>query len=115
MSTSASADIDKIIYSEELSPEISRRAKYLFEVLRCPTCQNIPIKDSYSALSEIMKKIIISKLKEGWTDEQIINYFVQRYGADVLLNPGRGLFSYLPFGVLGAGILVLIILIVKRK
>jgi cytochrome c-type biogenesis protein CcmH len=96
-----------------LPPELKKRAEYLFEILRCPTCQNIPIKESYSQVAEVMKRVIIEKLKEGWTDDQIINFFVQRYGDEVLLKPKFDFFYLIPFAVLGVGILTVFLLFLR--
>ncbi len=59
-----------------------------------------------------MRAIIREKLAEGWTEEQIINYFVERYGEGVLLEPPRHGFGLLAWvgpavGVLfGLGLIV---------
>jgi len=101
----------------EFSPDLRKRAERIFEVLRCPVCQNIPLKDSYTEISETMKKLIISKLKEGWTEEQIIDYFVQRYGQDILLNPQNNFYFLIPFATLlvGLGVLAFVLLKSKKK
>lgn len=101
----------------ELSPDLRKKAERIFEVLRCPVCQNIPLKDSYTEISETMKKLIISKLKEGWTEEQIIDYFVQRYGQDILLNPQNNFYFLIPFATLlvGLGVLAFVLLKSKKK
>jgi len=101
----------------ELSPDLRKKAERIFEVLRCPVCQNIPLKDSYTEISETMKKLIISKLKEGWTEEQIIDYFVQRYGQDILLNPRNNFYFLIPFATLlvGLGVLAFVLLKSKKK
>ncbi len=97
--------------------QIKKRAEYLYEILRCPTCQNIPIKDSHTEVAEAMKKIILEKLKEGWSDEQIIQYFTERYGNEILLYPKSKFLNYLPFifFFIGFGTLLLIFMIWKRR
>ncbi|GBD04184.1 hypothetical protein HRbin19_01492 [bacterium HR19] len=60
-----------------------------------------------------MKKVIVEKLKEGWTDDEIINFFVQRYGDEVLLKPKFDFFYLIPFAVLGVGILAVFLLFLR--
>jgi len=55
--------------------------------LRCAVCQNQPISESNADLARDMRKIIREKLEAGESREQIMDYFVQRYGDYVLLKP----------------------------
>ena len=105
------------IYTE-IPEEVRKKAQRIFQVLRCPVCQNIPLSDSYTEISETMKKLIIRKLKEGWSENEIIDYFVRRYGKDILLEPEESFYSLVPiFSLLiGVGILAFILLrSTKRK
>lgn len=65
-------------------------------------------------MADLMKKIIIEKLKEGWTEEMIIDFFIQRYGKEILLYPGNTIISYVPFFLLFLGLITLLV-ITKRK
>jgi cytochrome c-type biogenesis protein CcmH len=59
--------------------------------LKCPVCQNISVADSPSDLAQQMRDLIQRKVAAGETREQILEYFVERYGEDVLLDPpGKG-------------------------
>ena len=95
--------------------DIKDKALRIFEVLRCPVCQNIPLKDSYTEISETMKKLIIHKLEEGWNERKIIDYFVGRYGKDILLEPENNFYFVIPFLSLFAGLGVLTFIILKSK
>ncbi len=55
--------------------------------LRCAVCQNQPVSESNADLARDMRAIIRDQLKAGRSREQIINYFVERYGDYVLLKP----------------------------
>ena len=62
-----------------------------------------------------MKSVIRVKINEGWTDQQILDYFVERYGSSVLLEPqteGVSLLAWVvpPVAVL-LSLIVLIILL----
>ena len=63
--------------------------------LKCPVCQNIPVAYSQSQLAEEMREVIRDKVAQGESEEAIIQYFVDRYGEDVLLEPRREGFSLL--------------------
>lgn len=63
--------------------------------LKCPVCQNVPVAYSQSQLASEMRLVIREKLAQGESEEAIIQYFVDRYGEDVLLEPRREGFSLL--------------------
>ena len=73
--------------------------------LRCAVCQNQPVSESNADLARDMRAIILDQLKQGKSREEIVQYFVARYGDYVLMNPptrGPGLLLWvLPAGVLG--------------
>lgn len=55
--------------------------------LRCAVCQNQPVSESNSDLARDMRAIIREKLQAGQSREQIVEYFVVRYGNYVLMKP----------------------------
>ena len=57
------------------------------EDLRCAVCQNQPVSESNSELARDMRTIIREKLDAGESREQIVQYFVDRYGDYVLMKP----------------------------
>ncbi|MBE9515557.1 MAG: cytochrome c-type biogenesis protein CcmH [Proteobacteria bacterium] len=57
------------------------------EDLRCAVCQNQPISESNSELARDMRTIIREKLEAGESRDQIVQYFVDRYGNYVLMKP----------------------------
>ena len=74
-------------------PEKDRRIQELNKVLMCPVCPGESIDQSQNELSSQMRAIVIEKIDEGWTDEQIKNYFVERYGPRVVMTPSFTGFS----------------------
>lgn len=59
------------------------------KTLQCPVCQGISVADSSSGLATQMRTLIRKKLEAGETREQIIAYFVDRYGEGILLAPPK--------------------------
>ena len=65
------------------------RAQAIAAQLRCPVCQNESVADSPSELAAQMRTLIGEKIAAGETDEQILDYFVSKYGEWILLEPPR--------------------------
>lgn len=85
--------------------------------LRCVVCQNLSVADSPSEMARQMRDLIRERLAAGDRPEQVMAYFVQRYGEWVLLAPpARGLNLLLwlaPFGAVAAG-LALVVSLARR-
>ncbi len=57
------------------------------EQLRCLVCQNQTIADSHADLAIDLRRQVREKIQQGLTDQQILDYMVQRYGDFVLYRP----------------------------
>lgn len=55
--------------------------------LRCAVCQNQPVSESNADLAKDMRQIIREQLQAGKSREEIVAYFVARYGDYVLMKP----------------------------
>ena len=55
--------------------------------LRCAVCQNQPVSESNSDLARDMRAIIREQLEAGKSRDEIVDYFVSRYGNYVLMKP----------------------------
>ena len=72
--------------------ELDRAAAEVAADLRCPKCQALSIADSGAASAHAMRAQARSLLAQGYTREQVVGYFEQRYGEFVRLAPrARGL------------------------
>ena len=90
---------------------VAARTKHVAAQLRCPVCQGLSLQDSQSELSHDMKGVIRDQIIAGKTDQQVLDYFVAKYGEWILLEPpahGFNLAVYiLPFVMLIGGMAVL--------
>lgn len=74
--------------------------------LKCPICESETIADSPSQVARDAYDLIAERVADGWSDQQIIDFFVATYGESVLLDPparGRTLLLWL-LPVLGLGV-----------
>ena len=67
--------------------QLEERFKKLSNELRCPTCQGLSVKDSEAGFSTSIKGKISEMMKRGKSDEEIMAYFVERYGEWILRAP----------------------------
>ncbi|WP_273759610.1 cytochrome c-type biogenesis protein [Bartonella sp. ML70XJBT.G] len=66
---------------------LEARARDISSHLRCPVCQNQSIDDSDAPLARDLRLLIRERLKMGDTNQQVIDFLVERYGAFILLKP----------------------------
>jgi cytochrome c-type biogenesis protein CcmH len=69
------------------NPAQEARARHLFTELRCVVCQNESIDDSPAEIAGDLRQIVRAQIVAGRTDQQVIDYMVQRYGEFILLKP----------------------------
>ena len=84
--------IPSLVWAKEALPvaedlEVEKRMLAITMDLRCLVCQNESIADSRADFSNDMRREIRQKIKENKSDEEIIQFLVDRYGDFVLYNP----------------------------
>ncbi len=85
---------------------MERRAQALNQSIMCPVCPGESIDQSQVALAAQMRGIVSEKLAAGWTDEQVRDFFVERYGPSVLLQPPTEGIGLAVWAVASLGIMV---------
>ncbi len=68
-------------------PEVEKRMLALTMDLRCLVCQNEPISDSRAEFSNDIRREIREQIKADKSDEEIVQFLVDRYGDFILYNP----------------------------
>ena len=99
----------------------SQRERYheLAAELRCPKCQNQSIAESDSPIANDLRDEIHRMLREGLSDEQIIDFMVARYGDFVLYDPPLSRRTALlwlgPAALLLAGVATVAVIVASRR
>ena len=87
------------------------RFHQLTQQLRCVVCQNESLADSTAPLANDLRDQLYQMVKDGKSNEDIIDYMTARYGKFVLFKPplqtSTVLLWALPFVFLSIGFLIL--------
>jgi len=68
-------------------PVVEARLKHLAVELRCLVCQNQTLADSNAPLAEDLRREVREMTAKNMSDQEIIDFLVQRYGDFVLYRP----------------------------
>ena len=105
--------------SAELSLE--ERAQALDKELMCPVCPSETIDQSQVELGKQMRAIVRERLADGESEQEIKDFFVDRYGDSVLAAPPARGFNIVVWVVAGlvlpiaAASLVLAVRVMRRR
>lgn len=112
----AHAAIDAYEFRDEAERQ---RYRTLVEELRCPKCQNQNIADSNAPIAMDLRREIFRMLEEDKSNEQIVDYLVDRYGDFVRYKPPVNaktlLLWYGPIALLVLGFAVLAVILRRRR
>ena len=110
LSTMAATDI----YQFE-TPEQEQRFRVLLDELRCPKCQNQSLADSDAGIAQDMRARVEIMIKEGKSNDEIVDYFVARYGDFVSyrppVTPTTSILWLAPLLLLGSGAVIIVLLL----
>lgn len=99
-------------------PEMEKVVNEISAELRCLVCQNQTIADSHAGLAVDLKNQVRDMVKQGQSQDEIVDYMVTRYGDFVLYRPPVKATTMLlwigPFLLLLVGLTVLVINLRKR-
>ena len=63
--------------------------------LMCPVCEGQSVAESNAQLARDMRAVIKTKLLEGNSKEEIIDYFISSYGETILASPPARGFGFI--------------------
>lgn len=72
------------------NPVLEERARDISAGLRCLVCRNESIDDSNAELARDLRLLVRERLVAGDTNEEVVDFVVDRYGEYVLLKPRSG-------------------------
>ncbi len=85
----------------------------------CPVCENVPLDVCPTLACQQWRDQIREKLVEGWTEEEIHDYFVLQYGDRVLAAPPRTGLNWLiyigPWVLIAAGVVMVTRLLLRLR
>lgn len=104
----------------EFSSETEReRYQSFIDDLRCPKCQNQNLSGSDSLIAKDLRNELYVQIKEGRSDQQIVDFMVERYGEFILykprLTPATLALWSLPIIILLLGAVILAWIVRRRR
>lgn len=100
-------------------PALEKRVDAVSAELRCLVCQNQTIADSHAELAIDLKNQVREMLRAGNSNEEVVNYMVERYGDFVRYKPPMKPTTYLlwfgPALLIIVGLTVLFLTLRKRR
>ena len=76
-----------VVFAENNINDKNQDAYDLYKELRCLVCQNQSLLESNAPLAIDLRKVVLDKLEEGYTKEDVKTFLVERYGEFILLKP----------------------------
>ena len=68
-------------------PAMETRARHLQRQLRCLICQGESIDESNSSFAVDVRRLVREQMVEGKSDQQVLDFFMARYGDAILMKP----------------------------
>ncbi len=68
-------------------PKLEKRVMALSEHLRCLVCQNEDIAGSNAPLAVDIKNQVREQLRQGRSEQEVLDYMVARYGDFIMFKP----------------------------
>ena len=94
---------------------LQQKASEINDLIMCPLCAGQTIAQSNSETSRQMRDLVIKKLRQGESEEEILQYFESRYGERILAKPNKKGFNLmlwiLPFVFVALAAVVIYFLI----
>jgi cytochrome c-type biogenesis protein CcmH len=105
-----------VALSAQTSGDRQARILKLESSLLAPCCWAEPVSTHRSEVALQMREEIAGFVNQGKTDQEVLDYYKQKYGLRILVEPEGALWWWMhvvPFVVLGIGAVV-VVLLMKR-
>lgn len=116
VSVPAWAGIDT--YEFDTKDDRERYGKFIDE-LRCPKCKNQNLAGSNAPIAQDLRRELYRLIEEEQSDDDIVDFMVDRYGDFVLYRPPLQKNTYALWygtaGMLFLGVLILVIVVSRRN
>ncbi len=101
--------------AQQQKQSLDEQAQEISRSLMCPICPGQTIDQSSSELSAQMRLLVREKLEQGETRDEILQFFVERYGEAVLAAPVKSGFNLIVWltpilGIFIGGIILWVII-----
>ena len=94
---------------------IQKTAREIYGLIMCPLCAGQTIAQSSNETSSQMRDLVLKKLRQGESKEEILQYFESRYGERIMAKPNKEGFNLilwvLPFVLVALAAIVIYFLI----
>ena len=94
---------------------LQQQAREIYDLIMCPLCAGQTIAQSSNETSSQMRGLVLKKLRQGESKEEILEYFESRYGERILAMPNKKGFNLilwiLPFILVALAAIVIYFLI----
>ena len=111
---SAYSETDKVIFDDN-----SLEFKDVAGELRCPTCTGLSVLDSDAKFSVQIKDQVKEQMDKGRSKEEILEFFVERYGPWILREPPKEGFNVIawiiPIAMLFLGPIIIWAVVWRNK
>jgi len=91
---------------------LEEQAQNIERLLICPVCPGETIDQSQNELAKQMRAIVQEKVAQGESKDQILQFFVDRYGQGVLAEPSRRGFTLLVWLAPPVAVAIAVVLLV---
>ena len=94
---------------------MQQTAREIYGLIMCPLCAGQTIAQSSNETSRQMRDLVVKKLRQGESKEEILQYFENRYGERILATPSKKGFNLilwlLPFAAIALAAIIIYFLI----